>query len=1295
MRSRRLLGIGGAVAAATALVVCGLLVAMAGAASTPPAFVQQTSVHSSNVTSVKLTPAANVTSGNRLVVLVGVWSEVGAAASSVTDAAGNTYTEVLHFKASDNTEESVWTAPITAGGGTKPAITVKPSAKADVGAAVSEYSGLSTAAGAAAVDRTSSASGTTTTAGTVASGATVATTAGNELAVGAYVDSGFGDTLTVGSGYTQRSNVSKASNIDLLTEDQVLASSGATPNATAGNGAKTVWLMGTVVFAGGGPAAPPSVPGTPTGVSATAGDASASVTWTAPGDGGSPITSYTVTPYVGSTAQTQTTVNGPNPPTHATVSGLTNGTTYTFTVSATNAVGTGPESSPSAAVTPAAASGGSWGPVLNWPMTAIHSILLSNGKLLQFDGWQQPEPTQVWDPKSNTFTTQTAPDSIFCSGMAELPDGRVLVIGGWGGLSTGLIGINDTAIFDPATETWSRVADMHSPRWYPDLTELSDGRFVAISGNTTDAGNWADTPEVYDPTANKWTALTGVSTSGVHEEEYPFSYLIPNGNVFTIGPAEDQSFELNADAKTWTPVGGSSGVVNGSSVMYRPGQVLYSGGAANLNSSTPAKANAAVIDLNSATPTWQQTAPMAHARIYHTLTMLADGTVLAVGGEPTAGQTGKSEVSGGVLPSEIWDPNSKSWSPAADTGATRGYHSTAVLMPDATVLVGGSGAASPGYAAQQSAQIYSPPYLSKGPRPTIGSSPASATYGSNFAVSTPDAASISAVNLVSLGSDTHQSDMDQHFVPLSFTKGDGSLSIQAPASGSYAPPGNYMLFLVNSNGVPSVASFIHMRTSITAPGAPRNVSATANSGGAQLTWTAPDDGGSPITGYTVTPYIGSAAQTPTAVSGPNPPTKATISGLTNGTSYTFTVTATNSIGTSSESAPSAAVTPAASPTPTFVQQVSAHAANVTTLAVTPGSAVVAGDRLVVAAGVWNSNSPSAQSVTDSAGDTFTELLHFRASDHTEMSVWSAPITSGAGTTPKITVTASAKADVGVGALEYSGPSTVADATVVDQTATASGATATKGATVSSGATPAVGAVNELALGFYTDSGFDDALAAGAGFTQRINVSSVGDIELLAEDRVVGTGDTPAATVATGPKTSWLMATVVLKPAGGAQAMSQLSGGQSGVAGGALAETAAATAIARGGSTAPSAMVKASAAAVATGAGDPLSSATASSVPKTSIVPAARATPSRARAHRARTHHSRHAGTVSACAQKSGAKARRSCVSEHRAAAITKRAKRRFVYLALLKNLTPGLFCHHGFGALKNVENLSSGWFAWS
>ena len=95
-----------------------------------------------------------------------------------------------------------------------------------------------------------------------------------------------------------------------------------------------------------------TVPGAPSGVSATAGNGSASVSWTAPGSGGSAITSYTVTPYVGSAAQTPVTVSGSPPATTATVTGLTNGTSYTFTVSATNAVGTGPASSPSNAVAP-------------------------------------------------------------------------------------------------------------------------------------------------------------------------------------------------------------------------------------------------------------------------------------------------------------------------------------------------------------------------------------------------------------------------------------------------------------------------------------------------------------------------------------------------------------------------------------------------------------------------------------------------------------------------------------------------------------------------------------------------------------------------------------------------------------------------------------------------------------------------------------------------------------------------------------------------------------------------------
>jgi hypothetical protein len=761
-------------------------------------------------------------------------------------------------------------------------------------------------------------------------------------------------------------------------------------------------------------------------------------------------------------------------------------------------------------------------------------VLLDNGKFLLWDGWSTPEPTQVWDPSTQLFSSPiNAPDSIFCSGTAELPDGRVLVIGGYGAGTGSSWGIVDTNIFDPITSTWTRVADMHYPRWYPDLTELADGRYVAISGNASTLGTWSDTPEVYDPQANSWTALSNVNTSQVHEPEYPFSYLVPNGNVFTIAPSVDKSFFLDVPNQTWTQIASSSGVLNGSSVMYRPGKILYSGGATSqVANDVPAQANAAVIDLTASTPTWRATSSMNYARVYHDLTMLADGTVLATGGTPTSGSAdGSTEVSGGVLPSEIWDPATERWTTVASMSETRGYHSTAVLMPDGRVLVAGSGhddnnTTSPG---QYNAQIYSPPYLFKGARPTISSAPGATTYGSTITVSTPDAASISAVNLVSLGADTHQIDMDQHFVSLSFTQGPGSLSVQIPSTAAVAPPGNYMLFIVNSSGVPSVASFISLAANpVTAPGTPSGVTATAGNANATVNWTAPSNGGSPITSYTITPYIGSVAQSQVAAQAAGNASSATVSGLANGTTYTFTVTATNVVGAGPPSAASNPVTPTAS-VPTSVQQVSAHKTGVTSVTVAPTSNITVGNRLVVLVGVWSAGSATAKSVADTAGNTYTELLHFKASDKTEESVWTAPMTAGGGTKPTITVTPTAKADVGVAALEYSGLSTAAGTAVVDQSATRSGTT-TSAATVNSGATPGATDNGELALGFYVDSGFGDTLTPGSGFANRVNVSNASDMELLVEDQAVAQGATPNAGAGTGSKTTWLMSTMVFKHA---------------------------------------------------------------------------------------------------------------------------------------------------------------------
>jgi hypothetical protein len=166
----------------------------------------------------------------------------------VTDSAGNVYTRLLGFKGPDGTEMSVWTAPVSAGGGTRPVVTVKPTSTAHMGVSVVEYSGLSSAAGTAVLDKLATATGTTGgTATTVESGPTGATTGADGLAVGFYVDSGFGVALSAGSGYTERVNVSPNDIAQMVVEDRVV-DAGATPSASVRTGANVTWLMATAVL---------------------------------------------------------------------------------------------------------------------------------------------------------------------------------------------------------------------------------------------------------------------------------------------------------------------------------------------------------------------------------------------------------------------------------------------------------------------------------------------------------------------------------------------------------------------------------------------------------------------------------------------------------------------------------------------------------------------------------------------------------------------------------------------------------------------------------------------------------------------------------------------------------------------------------------------------------------------------------------------------------------------------------------------------------------------------------------
>jgi hypothetical protein len=281
-------------------------------------------------------------------------------------------------------------------------------------------------------------------------------------------------------------------------------------------------------------------------------------------------------------------------------------------------------------------------------------------------------------------------------------------------------------------------------------------------------------------------------------------------------------------------------------VLYRPNKIMKAGSWADPDFYGPdayaTQAGTAVLDMNAPTPAWRSTAPMNNARAYGNLTLLPDGTVLASGG-----MTGSDgiDLTKAVLPTEIWNPDTETWTQVASLHIGREYHSTALLLPDGRVLMAGGGQL-PGTAAvnQTNAEIYSPPYLFKGTRPTITNAPSLVQYGSSITVTTPDAASITKVSLVRLPSVTHAFDQNQRFQFLNFTANAGSLTVQAPANGNLAPAGHYMLFVVNSNGVPSVASIVRFPApyeDTAAPTTPTGLTASGAVGKATLSWTASTD----------------------------------------------------------------------------------------------------------------------------------------------------------------------------------------------------------------------------------------------------------------------------------------------------------------------------------------------------------------------------------------------------------------------------------------------------------------------
>jgi hypothetical protein len=542
------------------------------------------------------------------------------------------------------------------------------------------------------------------------------------------------------------------------------------------------------------------------------------------GEGGVPVAGVTVTAALGSGSGTleggATAVTGPDGVAEFGDLGIAGQGSHTIEFTAPGVSTT--SSAIALSALPAEATTGEWGPVVSWDIVPLHMTLLPTAKILAWGrneiggGMGQP---RLWDPASGSpagAITVANDTMLFCAGHALMADGKLMVSGGHKADDRGL---DVTNIFDPATQSWTPgLPKMAHGRWYPTVTTLPDGRLVTVAGQDS-ASNVVKIPEVWENGA--WTELPGAAD--VELPYYPRNFIDPlDGRVFMAGERITSRW-LDVEGGVWVTGDAHIWPFNrdyGSAVMYESGKILYVGGGGYTGWDTPdPKATAPTetaekIDLNEGSPNWTSAGSMSSPRRHHTATVLPDGQVLVTGGVSGGGF---NNVNTGVRAAEIWDPAQPTiWTTLASNARTRAYHSVSLLMPDGTVLHGGGGDANaPGtstpYTPERNHEIFRPPYLFKGARPTITDAPATVVTGTSFDVTTPAAGQITHVRLVRLGSVTHAFDANTMAVSLEFTAGDGSITVTAPPNLNVAPPGHYLLFVLNRNGIPSTGRIIQVQ----------------------------------------------------------------------------------------------------------------------------------------------------------------------------------------------------------------------------------------------------------------------------------------------------------------------------------------------------------------------------------------------------------------------------------------------------------------------------------------------------
>jgi hypothetical protein len=456
---------------------------------------------------------------------------------------------------------------------------------------------------------------------------------------------------------------------------------------------------------------------------------------------------------------------------------------------------------------------GQWSPVINLPIVPIHNAVLPTGKILMWDSvgdlpselYNVHNTTRsiIWDPATGIATRfdLNTGQNIFCAGHAALPDGRQFISGG--NLNSALQGLNAIHTFNPFLTSWDYLGPMgQGGRWYPSVTALANGEMLITSGGP-------DIPEIF----NLETGLRSLTTASLAMPLYPWLQAAPNGQTLYFGPDNDLSYLDTGGTGSWQNHGTRDGINRdyGSYAMYDTGKILLAGGDRSIK-------HTAVVDITQGTPRVSRAGDLNTGRRQHNLTVLPNGTVLATGGNSNGASS--VDLNAGVYTAELWNPATGAWQNLAAMQRTRQYHSAALLLPDGRVLVGGGGICGAchnvGYL-EKNIEIFSPPYLFKSDgsgdlatRPTIVSSPATISYRQSFDIQTEVPRNVKQVVLMRPASVTHSVDFEQRRIPLRISSSRRGLQATAPNGAALAPPGYYLMFLIDDKGVPSVGKMVKL-----------------------------------------------------------------------------------------------------------------------------------------------------------------------------------------------------------------------------------------------------------------------------------------------------------------------------------------------------------------------------------------------------------------------------------------------------------------------------------------------------